>query len=366
MTSRRFFCTILLFMTQIGLNSTLAQDQYQVRAVVNSETFSQIIALNANLDVIGSREIPEGPTRSMRNFYRGNSDEKDTEIPVPNGFTNLEVQALSDTGLVVGYISRPAGHPKGSLFAFVWNGKSKEFTQLDPLAGHTASHAQDISADGQFITGYCTGTEPPGLRPCVWHWNPATMKWDGSLLDTLLPHNPFLQASQVIISPNGQTIAACITERQLSDFSFDSSLFVWLFKDGKWERKKLSDDQFKLKDINDRGLIVGSTSTHPVIIDPDGKVTEIELLPGDETGCAYGVNNEGIVVGLSDDPHGADGGPQAFIYRDGAVSPLKLRANTFYSAALAINHDGAIGGYMVSDESEDAVTHAFLRVPAKK
>ncbi len=359
---------LAVWLISIFVTTVAGQESaYELRSIENSESFSQVIAVNSNLDVLGTREIVQGPTRPSRNFFRAFGSDKDVEIPIPNGFTNIEVQALSDSGLVVGYVSRPVGNSKGSLFAFAWDSGTNELTILEPLPEHGASHAQDVSADGRYVTGYCTGTNPPGLRPCVWSWNGETKKWDSTLLDTVLPNNPYLQSSQLLISPNGKQIAGCITVKQLSEYVFVSSLFVWDRQDsGKWERRKLSDDQFKLKDMNDHGVIVGCSSTHPCMIDAGGKLTKLELLPGDESGCAYGVNNDGMIVGLSDDPHGAEGGPQATWWRDGKALPLRLRANTLYSAALALNANGAVGGYMVTDAEEDALTHAFLRIPGKQ
>ncbi len=356
----------LLFLHSLCLvHEAVAADEYELKIIDNSKTFSQAIAINAKLEILGAREVMDGTGIAMKSYFR--SGDGEVQISAPKGFSNLEPQALSDTSLVVGYVSRPPGSENGSLRGFVWDRKTTELSLLEPLPTDIGSHAQDISADGKRITGYSTGHTPPRIRPCVWQWQTDPQKYVPQELSTILQNNPYLQSSQVIISPNGKQIAACITEEQLSPFMFDSSLFVWEFSEkGDWERRKLSDEQPKLKDMNDQGTIVGATAGavagRACVIDPTGQIELIELLPDDETNIAYGINNAGTVVGMSDDPHGGEGGPQAFIWRKGVVEPLKLLKSTVDSSALAINQDGAIAGFMLKDAREDASIVTFIRI----
>ncbi len=345
-------------------------DNYELRMIANSKTFSQITALNSKLQALGSREVIEGDIGQLKSFFRSGDD--DFEIKSPKDFTNVEPLALSETGVVVGYVSRAIGHPNGSLQGFYWTPETNEITLLEPLPTDSSGHAQDISADGTRITGYTTGSEPPRVRPCVWQWNKESKKYIPEELSTIVVNNPFLLASQVIISPDGNRIAACITEKQLSQFIFDSSLVVWeRSADGKWERKKLSDEQPKLKDMNDSGIIVGATSgqgqPRACWVDRDGKIEQIELLPGDESSVAYGINNAGTIVGMSDDPPGNDGAPQAFIWEKGVVSPLRLlRESEGESAAHAINQDGAIAGFMYKEAGDNSAVVSFIRTKKKQ
>ncbi len=362
--SRLLACGIALYCSSIEAELASADDDYELKMVDNSKTFSQAIAINSKLEIIGAREVVDGPGLVMKHFFR--SGENDVNLSPPAEFSNIEPQALSDTGLVVGYVSRPGGNEKGSLRGFAWKSSTGETTLLDPLPSDISSHAQDVSSDGTRITGYSTGHTPPRVRPCVWQWQESSQKYVPEELSSIIQNNPYLQGSQVIISPDGTKIAACIAEEQLSDFMFDSSLFVWeRSSSGEWKRKKLSDDQPKLKDMNDKGTIVGVTSGEisgrACIVSPDGKLELIDLLPDDETNIAYGINNAGTIVGMSDDPQGVEGGPQAFIYRNGVVEPLKLLKGTVDSSALAINQDGAIAGFMLKEDKEDAAIVAFIR-----
>ncbi|MDX1926659.1 MAG: hypothetical protein SFV81_09080 [Pirellulaceae bacterium] len=359
---------LILLLCLCTFSGIRAADEYELKMIDNSKTFSQAIAINAKCEVVGAREVMEGPAIGLKTYFR--STDTDVQLNPPKGFTNLEPQALSDTGLVVGYVSRPAGNANGSLRGFVWNSKTDEMSLLEPLPTDIGSHGQDVSADGKRITGYSTGHTPARMRPCVWEWKEDSKTYVPKELSSIIPNNPYLQSGQVIISPNGKRIVACITEEQLEEFMFDSSLYVWECSEaGEWQRKKLSDEQPKLKDMNDQGTIVGVTTGkmagRACVIDPSGKIELIELLPGDETNVAYGINNAGTVVGMSDDPHGGEGGPQAFIWRNGVVEPLKLFKSTVDSSALAINQDGAIAGFMLKDANEESAIVSFIRTVKK-
>ena len=103
------------------------------------------------------------------------------------------------------------------------------------------------------------------------------------------------------------------------------------------------------------------------MVNPKGKVTLIDLLRGDESNEAYGITSDGIVVGLSDDPTGKDGGPTAFMFKDGVVSPLLMPKETIHSAALGISDSGAICGYLSAETAgEEGGAFGFIRLPGGK
>ena len=347
----------------------LAQEPYEVRSIKNSESFSQAIAVNAKLEILGTREIIDSGVGTVKNFFR--SGETETEIGVPKGFTNIEVQALSDSSLVVGYVSRPIGSAGGSIHAFAWDGNKRNLVLLPTLPGDLSAHAQDVSADGTRVSGYSIGNNPPRMRPCVWQWNGPKETWECTVLTTIQDRNPFLQASHVIISPDGKRVAACITEREISEFIVDSSLHVWESdSQGQWIRRKISDEQMAIKDMNDKGDMVGSiiegVASVACRMGLDGKLEKYSPLPNDESTIAYGINNAGVIVGMSDDPHGADGGPQAVLFQAGKTLPLPLPKDTVDSSALAINQAGVIAGLILRGNSESEVPSAFIAVPTAK
>ncbi len=368
----RFFPTkVRLTLTQVSAGSKYdpgPAPKFELKRIANSKSFSQIHAINASLESIGTKEVTEAGISSTKGFFRRGVEELD--IPILKDFTNVEAYALSDTGMVVGYVSRPFQAVGGSVKAFVWNTKTNEQKFLAPLPTDIVCHAQDISADGHRITGYSIGNEPPRMRPCIWEWKETDKEYVPQELSSVLPNNPFLQVGHVIISPDGKRIAATLSEKQVSPFEYDCSLYVWdRDAKGKWARTKISDEEPKLRDLNNNGTMVGSVKlegiTRACVVDIRGKLNLIDLLTGDVSSEAYGINDAGTVVGLSDDPPGETGAPQPFVYEKGAVSQLELSSNTQSGAALAINQQGAIGGYLLEGTEEEAAVTAFIRIPKK-
>ncbi len=323
---------------------------YKLDIIDNSSTFSHALAINASGQLIGVREVADesGNIFSQECFFV--DGEQVTKLPLLSGFTNIEVAALSDTGLVVGYASRPIGHPEGSLTGIVWDSKTGQVTQLLPVKGDTASHAQDISADGQRISGYSNGSLPARLRPCVWSWNSESKSWDPKILSVIQDYNPYTMTSNVKISPDGKRIATCITVKEYDNGLFDSSLFMWEWSEGEWARRLVSDEQMVVRDMNNQGEIAatysGKTGRDPCFVNSEGKLTLIGTFAGDVSGEAHGINASGTVVGFSDDPSGPEGGPQAFVWKSGKSRLLKLPEETVYSSAFGINDQGQIAGLM--------------------
>lgn len=350
----------------------ITQGDFELQIFDNSTTFSQGLAINAGGSIIGQREIANADLTIFSNEYFFCDGKRMSVVPAVEGFTNVELQALSDNNLAAGFATRPMGNPDGGVIAIVWDTSTTQATKLPRPAETVATHAQDISADGRRVSGYATGEGR--LRPCVWTWEPGTKTWNPEILPTLHEFNPYVVASRVVISPNGKLIAACCTF-DLSQGVIDSSLFIWREVDGKWERELINDEQLYLRDINDSGMIAGSINTpqglrQPRVVGVDGQLQEVELLPGDESGEVWGINAEGIVVGFSDDPHGADGGPEAIVWKDGKTTAIHLGEGV-YSLASGINDEGYITGLVevppapsdatgeAGDEEAGPITLAF-------
>ncbi len=342
--------------------SQLRQGEALLELIDNSPTLSQALAINQSGAIIGVREKtnPEQTIFSMTYFYC--DQQQSTDLPLLEGFTNTEAFALSDNGLVVGLASRPVGTAGGSLTAIVWDSTSGKISNLGFPEGYSASHAQDISADGTRITGYVNGAEPVRMQPCVWDWNATDKVWENQVLVTKFAYNPFIMTSRVIVSPDGKRIAACCVYRMRENRG-ESALYTWQEKDGAWEPKLLLDSAFFLRDMNNRGLIVGFQSKvdlkFPCFVD-DSQLKFIDLLPGDESGEAWGVNSEGTIVGFSDDPRGPIGGPQAFRWKAGATAAIDF-GDAPYSAAYSINDSNQIAGMLdVVRETESGTLEKTL------
>lgn len=334
----------------------------------HSTTLSYVTAINKNGDVIGSREIADRTFLKQIPFFQA-AGKKPVDLPKLAGYTNLEAENVSDTGLVVGYASRAQAMP-GKTTAFVWDSHTGKTIDLGQLPTDINAHAQDISSDGKRITGYSLGAEPARLRPCLWEYSEPKGKWVAQALPTIDPLNPFLQAGRVVISPDGQTIAGCVAVKHDSESIVDSSLMIWQQKGDVWERRLVHDDQPKLKDINDKGVMVGSVLQDGIaracIVTLDGRLEMIDLLEGDVSNVATGINNAGVVVGFSDDPLGGDGGSVAFIVKSGKLLPLDLGELVVNSSASCINDNGIIAGYLIRDADDDAPLIGFILRPNGK
>lgn len=331
---------------------------WSVEYLQNSATLSQATAINADGAMVGFKEVPNENLTIFRSvyFYCGkNGDCK--EVPMPKGFTNVEAAAISDTNLVVGRVTRPMGAEDGSLRAFVWDAKKSELQMLPRPEGDTLGDAHSISADGTRITGYSTGFER--LRPTLWSWDAKKSEWTVTVLPTLHEYNPYLMSAQLIISPDGKTIVGCCTEQFLPDGTIDSALYVWREENGQWQRKLVTKEQLYVKAINNKGQIAGSVAAQhgrlPCVTTLDGQIKMLDFLEGDVGGEARGINEQSIIVGWSDDPHGPDGGPVPCSWTmEGKVTRIELSESGF-GAVFGINEKGQIaGGAEVSYRAEAA------------
>ena len=313
----------------------------------HSGSLTRLLAINSENHVLGLLERPGEKTEEVfDHIYFYHDGRKKSELPKLDGFTNIEAVHLSDNGLVVGFASRRLGHPDGSLAAILWEPAKEKLTKLNPVEGDNASHAQSISADGQKITGYSTGANPARLRPCV--WTQKNGKWVAEALPVAFEFNPFLMSGGAVISPNGKIIAASITEEQTGNGIYDSSVFIWQEKNGAWEGEFVCSDPMRIHSVNNQGECVGEFTVRagrmPFKIAKDGMVTALPLLEGDTTGEAWAINDQGVVVGISDNFSAPDGGPRPVRWVGDKVEPLKLPEGSEFGGSYAINKHGRIAG----------------------
>jgi uncharacterized membrane protein len=317
---------------------------------------------------LGEKEFVEADSSlSERPFFLARDIER--PIPVLQGFTTTRLFALSDTDVVVGYASRPPG-PAGNMSAFIWSAAGESITELPRADTYLSSCAFDISRDGLTVSGYVVGRDPPRMCPCVWTCNQGT--WSCRLLSTVREFNPILTGSGVVVSDDGSRIAACLATETGDESLFGNSLFEWTKQpDGSWTRKFLLKRALKLANINNSGVIVGHYSQqgvrHGFVVDSDGKFQTVKPLAGDASVAATDVNNEGIVVGYSDDPAGPTGGPQAIIWKDEVTSAVQFPIPAVFSAAASISDSGQIAGYLIARDGDGTERmSAFILTPASE
>jgi probable HAF family extracellular repeat protein len=112
--------------------------------------------------------------------------------------------------------------------------------------------------------------------------------------------------------------------------------------------------------INNNGLVVGAAG-HAILWRSPTDFTDLGTLGG-RTSWAYGINDAGVVVGLSDK---ANGDTVAFIYENGTMKDLNTLAGTGTNiklqSAAAINNSGQIVGNMRIESAVEE--HGFLLTP---
>lgn len=313
----------------------------------HSSSLTRLLAINDKHHVLGMMERPNEDNEDVLDqIYFFHNGKKRYELPMLDGFTNIEALHLSNNALVVGFASRQLGHPDGSLAGILWDPLKAKLSKLGPIKGDNAAIAHSISADGKRITGYSTGANPAKLRPCIWTQNKD--QWTATALPTIEQFNPFLMTGSAVISPDGKLIAAAVTEAISSVGVHDSSVFVWQEIDGQWERKLVCKEPLRIHSLNSLGECVGELTLPagrmPYKVDMDGNLTALPLLEGDTSGEAWGINEQGVVVGISDNLTAADGGPRPVRWVNNKVERIKLPEGSEFGGSYAVNNSGGIAG----------------------
>ncbi len=328
----------------------------------NSDTYGSALDINSHGAVLGVHEIASGNgmVLSLKNFY---CDEKVClEIPLLEGFSNVTMSALSDEGSVVGFASRPPGNPNGSLIGAIWEAKTKTTKSLPPIKDDIASHAMDISSDGNTIVGYSTGAEPPRIRPCVWTRGDDD-RWTAIALETKYLYNPYIVTGGIRISDDGTAIAACCTEKT-DGMRYDNHILLWRKKGDGWPGEQVSDVSARIGHVTNEGRVAINMPIEgrimPCIIREPGKVERIELLEGDVQGEAKFIDAAGVVYGGSDDPPGPVGGPSAFAFKDNVSSMPSWATKAYYSTITGGNAGGQLIGNI-----DVVVKGGSVRLPGK-
>ena len=262
--------------------------------------------------------------------------------------------------------------------AFLW--RNGVMTQLPNTLGGNNSRAAGVNNQAQ-IVGWAENTtqDPTCISPAVFQYKPVVWGPKNGQMQVLPTLSGDSDGAAVAINNHGQIVG--ISGPCGDDDGFGAAHAV-IWQNGTITMlTSLGGKYFNTAAaINEKGQIAGwadlanDTSLcvpacHAMLWTSNGGFKDLGTLPGDLNSLAYGINQQGQVVGQSID---ASGNTRAFIWQDNVMTDL----NTLIppsSTALAyggdINDRGEItGGVCASSNGSCAATSAttaFLAIPKR-
>jgi uncharacterized membrane protein len=339
---RLWLLTIAVLGAASDVRATEPDKTYQV--VATKEDGIIATGINARGEIVGFEWVEDKERPGVLDqapFYA--QGKQFTYLPLLDGYTATFPAAVSDDGLVVGRVSKPAPSQVRVPLrnqAFAWDAR-RGIRGLGTLEDDLASFACDVSSDGRRISGFSLGANR--VRACV--WDREGDGWKG----TALPHETRLGSNVVAMSDDGKSVAAvdgvapCLWTRSAS---------------GEWTREVIGDPGSLIpRGVNNAGTVVGVRNTgdgltHAVVWKREKGVEPIRKPDGYVRSEASAVNNDGVVVGFVDGPAGSKIGPKAFAYKNNQLHLIDEGGPSF-TAATCINDRGQLAG-VVEKEADDA------------
>ncbi len=345
--------------------AAVAEPAVRLQAFRESPGITEVTSVNRQGAVVGRREREDVGGFSTVYFTRPPAGPA-VDAAIPESFTHIELGRLSDSGWIAGYATRPLGDPVRSQQALVLNAMTGRHELLPVPEGYRGSSAFDLSADGRRVSGFVNGRDPPRLEPAV--WSREGNGWRCDVLPCPLPMNPLLTSAQVVISDDGQVVAASVVERVDALGLRDYRLTLWRQDAaGQWRAKPTVAGGVHLADVNDRGQVAGRVLVggrrRPFFYDPERGEQKLPVPAGSYHVSVTALNAEGDLVGTAEDPPGPEGGSHAVLWVGGELREIPFGVPVYFSTANALTDDGHIGGMLqrVQAEPESGVEAYVLR-----
>ncbi len=362
MNVRKYFLNslvvLLLSSTQVTQAQTIDLGTYP------GGTWAEMWYVSNSGIAVGFGDDSVGNTRAVGVFMRGPDAPEWFDIGTLGGQTFAMCMAVADNGLVVGH----GLTAEGKMHGFVWS-RQAGLIDLGTLEGHTQSAAYGVNKSGTLIVGW-SGVEEwdKEMRPVVWTRSGPTGKWFIRELDTQGLGQ--LVARPWKVNNNGQIVGS-----GWDDAGQFLVGILWNPIAGTgWKPIRLESSATYLHSetsgINEAGEIVGGLYTSdwseafPALWKPDTAstwiLTVLPTLSGLMQGWnwAYGINDAGEIVGVSNDADWYSLATRWSAKDPGLVHVLGFPGNS--NVAMHVNNGGvAVGGYSVSGSPERAVVLKF-------
>lgn len=345
----RWFFSVAAIFLSIPLSAQPVSPPYKLKDLGNVSVF----ALNDIGQVVGSMEgTPTGQYLYLSKAMLWNPDGSSTELAryEGNDYGTAYANGINNLGEVIGSVGCRLSRCSPS--AFYWS-----YT----LGRHNVSQNATLNAinDGGKMAG-SVGSFPP--QPAKWN-SPSS---GPQILDSV--EHPFEDNAGSASSINHQ---GAVVGNAYWD---NSRALVWAPNGAKTEIRAMApgsngSEYIWTEDINDQNAVVGKTSTttgsHAFIWTAVNGIKDLGTLAGHVESNAFGINNQGIAVGLSS-LLGSDGSRAVLWTQDGNITDLNSFVDlagvgfTSLNYAVDINNVGQIIGY---GETVNGENHAFILSP---
>ncbi len=342
-------------------------------------TFSQPFFVNGFGMVSGAATLPDNTSRSVLWLKGLKLDIGKPGLGGPNNIAFGDNQKMQAVGEAEAFTADPNGEDFCGFgthlecLPFLW--QSGVMSALPTLGGHNGV-ANQINTVGE-VAGFAENTTPdPGCSaPQVFQFKPVI--WAHGQVEQLPTIDGDPDGVALSVNGRGQAVGASGT---CTTFNFNTLFNLVPVHPLLWQNGKVIDlgtlggitgqaGGNLAWDINNRSQVVGVSDLpgdqtfHAFLWTEATGMQDLGTLTGDTYSTASGINDEGMVVGLSLDAS-FDG--RAFLWENGVMTDLNSlippNSSLHLLSACSINARGQIAGLAITSAGE---YHAFLATPRR-
>jgi probable HAF family extracellular repeat protein len=282
-----------------------------------------------------------------------------TELDVLPGGTNSQTDAISASGLIVGWsenglIDPLSGLPEGD--AVLW--ERGKVINLGTVPGGTESLATEVNGRGQ-VVGFSSNDIPDAFSLVGFPTQTRAFLWqNGVIRDLGTLGGP--DALAAVVNERGQIAGMAYTNSTPNPTTGIPTLDPFLWENGTMtDLGNLGGTLGSANWLNNRGQVAGGSDVagdmteHPFLWTKSEGMKDL----GGTFGHGNWINDAGEIVGISTATN--DPNFHAFLWRDGVMTDLGTVGSDPNSEAISINSQGQVVGRSF-DNATDTNLHGFL------